>query len=53
VKRKGSLFVTIACLTFVVQGLPAGMIGVAWPSVRETFALPLDAVGLLLVARVT
>ena len=48
--KREKLFITIAYLTFVVQGLPAGMIGVAWPSVRETFALPLDAVGLLLVA---
>jgi fucose permease len=50
VKREKLLLVAIAYLTFVAQGLPAGMIGVAWPSVRETFALPLDAVGLLLVA---
>jgi fucose permease len=49
VKRE-KLLVIIAYLTFVVQGLPAGMIGVAWPSVRETFALSLDAIGLLLVA---
>ncbi|MFN2272290.1 MAG: MFS transporter [Anaerolineae bacterium] len=48
--KREKLLVIIAYLTFVVQGLPAGMIGVAWPSVRETFALSLDAIGLLLVA---
>ncbi|MBN1815098.1 MAG: MFS transporter [Anaerolineae bacterium] len=47
-RRSESLLVTIAYAGFVASGLSIGMIGVAWPSVRETFALRLDAVGLLL-----
>jgi len=37
-------------LSFVVLGLPGGILGVAWPSIRTSFALSLDAVGALLVA---
>lgn len=44
------LLVIIAYASFVGSGVPTGMMGVAWPSVRQTFALPLDALGLLLVA---
>jgi fucose permease len=32
----------------VSLGLPEGSLGVAWPSIREAFGLPLDALGLLL-----
>src|SRR5919199_6486775 len=38
----------LASLGFVSLGLPEGMLGVAWPSIRAAFALPLDALGLLL-----
>jgi fucose permease len=38
----------LASLGFVSLGLPEGMLGVAWPSIRATFGLPLDALGLLL-----
>ncbi len=37
-------------LAFVSLGLPDGLTGVAWPAVRETFGLPLDALGPLLIA---
>jgi fucose permease len=30
-------------------GKPAGLLGVAWPSIRTFFHLPLDALGALLV----
>lgn len=43
----------LAYVAFVALGMPDGVLGVAWPSVRTTFALPLDAVGLLLSASVT
>jgi fucose permease len=49
-KRKSQLLlVGIAYLSFIGLGLPGAMLGVAWPSMRETFALPLDGVGILLV----
>ncbi|MBV9323102.1 MAG: MFS transporter [Chloroflexi bacterium] len=38
----------LASLGFVSLGLPEGMLGVAWPSIRATFDLPLDALGLLI-----
>jgi fucose permease len=38
----------LASLGFVSLGLPEGMLGVAWPSIRASFGLPLDALGLLL-----
>jgi fucose permease len=40
----------LCCLGFAALGLPDGVIGVAWPSVRSDFRLPLDALGALLVA---
>jgi fucose permease len=38
----------LASVGFVSLGLPEGLVGVAWPSIRATFNLPLDALGLLL-----
>jgi fucose permease len=50
VKRRSELLlVAIAYAGFAASGMATGMMGVAWPSVRQTFALPLDALGLLLV----
>lgn len=43
------LLVTIAYIDFVILGLSSGLLGVAWPSIRETFGAPLDAVGALLL----
>jgi fucose permease len=47
--KSRSLIVGLAYLSFVSLGLPDGLNGVAWPSVRATFNLPLDALGALLV----
>jgi fucose permease len=43
------LLVGLAYLSFVSLGLPDGLNGVAWPSIRASFNLPLDALGALLV----
>ncbi len=40
----------LAYIAFISLGLPDGLLGVAWPSMRHDFALPLDALGLLLIA---
>ena len=40
----------LASLGFISLGLPEGLLGVAWPSIRATFGLPLDALGLLIAA---
>ena len=45
----GPLLVGLAYLSFVSLGLPDGLLGVAWPSIRAFFQLPLDALGALLV----
>jgi fucose permease len=44
------LLVILSACAFVSLGLPDGLLGVAWPSMRLTFARDLDALGLLLVA---
>jgi fucose permease len=40
----------IALLAFLSLGLPDGVLGVAWPSLRRTFALPMSQLGVLLSA---
>ena len=45
--------VVLAYVAFIALGMPDGLLGVAWPSVRASFSIPLDAVGLLLSATVT
>ncbi len=42
------LLVPLAFLAFIALGLPDGILGVAWPSMRRDFAVPLDTLGLLL-----
>jgi len=39
----------IAFLIFVGLGLHDGLLGVAWPSMRDTFGVSLDSVGLILL----
>lgn len=40
----------LSYLAFISVGLPDGLIGVAWPSIRATYGLPLDALGALLIS---
>ncbi|MCB8944838.1 MAG: MFS transporter [Ardenticatenaceae bacterium] len=42
--------IILAFIGFVALGLSTGMLGVAWPSIQETFNLPLSAAGILLLA---
>ena len=42
--------VPLAFLAFVSLGLPDGVLGVAWPSVRRSFDRPIDQLGLVLLA---
>ena len=46
-----ALLVGIAFLSYVAIGLPGGVLGVAWHSLRASFALSLDAIGALFLAR--
>lgn len=45
--------VILAYIAFIALGMPDGLLGVAWPSIRVSFSIPLDAIGLLLAASVT
>lgn len=44
--------ILLAFVAFVGLGLPDGLLGVGWPSIRTGFLIPLDAIGLLLTASV-
>ena len=44
------LLLALAFVAFVSLGLPDGLLGVAWPSMRRSFELPLDALGSLLIS---
>ena len=48
--RPGLLLIALAYVGFVSLGLPDAVIGVAWPTVRDTFRLPQGAVGTVFVA---
>ena len=37
--------IVLAYIAFISLGMPDGLFGVAWPSIRETFSLRLDSVG--------
>jgi fucose permease len=43
------LLILLVYSGFVSIGLPDGLLGVAWPAMRASFGLPLDALGSLLV----
>ena len=45
--------VILSYVAFIALGMPDGLLGVAWPSIRAGFSLPLEAVGMLLTASVT
>ncbi len=45
--------VILAYIAFIALGMPDGLLGVAWPSIRTDFVIPLDAIGMLLTAAVT
>ncbi len=40
--------ILLAYLAFIALGMPDGLLGVGWPSIRADFSLPLDALGMLL-----
>lgn len=45
--------VVLAYVAFVALGMPDGLLGVGWPSLRADFSIPLDAIGMFLSASVT
>jgi len=47
-KRPSFLLLSLIYLVFVSLGLPDSVLGVAWPSIRATLALPLELAGILI-----
>lgn len=47
-RRADLLTLALASAGFASLGLPEGLLGVAWPSIRASFGLSLDALGMLL-----
>jgi fucose permease len=45
--------IILAFVAFIALGLPDGLLGVGWPSIRAGFSVPLDAIGLFLIAAVS
>ena len=45
--------ILLAFIAFISLGLPDGLLGVAWPSIRGEFGLSLDTLGILLIASTT
>ncbi|MBC8569448.1 MFS transporter [Zongyangia hominis] len=45
--KKPLFLITIIYLSFISLGLPDGLLGVAWPSIRGDMGLPLESVGVL------
>jgi len=40
--------IILTYVAFIALGMPDGLLGVAWPSIRGDFSIPLDALGSLL-----
>jgi len=44
--------VLLAFIAFIALGMPDGLLGVGWPSIRDGFGIPLDSIGMLLTTAV-
>jgi fucose permease len=48
-RRTDYTMVVLAYTGFIILAIPSAMLGIAWLQMRETFGVPLDALGLLLI----
>lgn len=48
-----AVLIVLAYIAFISLGLPDGLLGVAWPSMRIDFSRSLDSLGLMLTASMT
>jgi fucose permease len=48
-KSSGGALIALSFIAFISLGMPDGLHGVAWPSIRQTFDLSIDAIGLLMI----
>src|SRR5690554_3084334 len=46
----GKFLLIIAFVGFISLGLPDGLLGVAWPSMSDSFTVPIDTLGILLAS---
>jgi fucose permease len=44
--------ILMAYIAFIALGMQEGLLGIAWPTMRVDFSIPLDSIGILLVASV-
>ncbi len=51
-KKSFAAIILLAYVSFIALGMPDGLLGVGWPSMRAGFSQPLDALGLLLITSV-
>jgi len=51
--NKKYLLIILIYIAFISLGLPDGLLGVAWPEMRSSFKLPLDALGIILIGSTT
>ncbi len=47
--NRGFILLILSYVAFISLGLPDGLHGVAWPGIRETFGLPIDAIALVMI----
>jgi len=52
-KNKKLNLILLAFIAFIALGLPDGLLGVGWPSIRTDFSIPLDAIGMFMIASVS
>jgi len=52
-RHKNINVIILAFIAFIALGLPDGLLGVGWPSIRMGFSVPLDAIGVFMVASVS
>lgn len=46
-QKKPFILLIVIYLAFISLGLPDGILGVAWPSIRDELAMPLESMGIL------
>jgi fucose permease len=47
--KNGLALLILSYMAFISLGMPDGLNGVAWPGIRETFGLPIDAIGIVMI----
>lgn len=48
-KKSRTALILLAFIAFIALGMPDGLLGVGWPSIRTGFGIPLDSMGLLMI----